>query len=232
MISLTILATAVQNQAAAARREFHPLSPFLFWGYPRPPPRNYQGLTDYDGVKMHVGIDHFFDSERKDWRLHKFINCVISSPDTRTILPDHLWYSLEGSHILCVPTPGDPDKVLFDSVMQSVKDDEEARGYSINADDPAKQIHRGNQVSQRNIAFPKVMVEVFSVMIYVNNRGPISNCSKRWYTQSDYAAINLCQIQNCLIKCLIEVMLDIARRVFPGKRNITTFLGEAFLFLT
>ena len=34
MKSLTILAAAVQNQAAAARREFHPLGACPFWEYP------------------------------------------------------------------------------------------------------------------------------------------------------------------------------------------------------
>ena len=115
--------------------------------------------------------------------------------------------------------------------MQSVKENEEKRGYSIHSRDPKKRIHRGNQVSQRNIGFPKAMVEIASAMIYVNDRGPMSNCSKRWQTQSDDAGFELRQIQKCLIKRLIEVMPDIARRNFPGKRNITTYLGEAFLFL-
>ena len=140
---------------------------------------------------MHVGIDRFFDSERKDRRLHKFINNQISSPDTRTILPEQLWYVLECSQILLVPTPGDPRENVFDSLMESVKVSEEKRGYSIKSKDPAKRIHRGNQVSQRNIGFPKAMVEIASVMIYVNDRGPVSNCSKRWQTQSDDAGFEL-----------------------------------------
>ena len=136
------------------------------------------------------------------------------------------------SKILPVPTPGDPEENVFGSCMESVKVSEEKRGYSIKSKDPAKRIHRGNQVSQCNIGFPKAMVEIASAMIYVNNCGPMSNCSKRWQTQSDEAAFDLRQIQKCLIKRLIEVMPDIARRNFPGKRNITTYVGDAFLFLT
>ena len=116
--------------------------------------------------------------------------------------------------------------------MQSVKENEEKRGYSINSRDPKKQIHRGNQVSQRKIGFPKAMVKIALVMIYCNDRGPMSNCSEHWKTQSGDATINLLQIQNCLIKHLYEVMPNTIRRVFPGETNSTAFLAEALLFLT
>ena len=74
-----------------APAEFHSLSPFPFYGFPRPPLTNYVGLTDYEDAKMLVGIDRYFESERRDWRLHKFIKNIWSSPDTRTILPDQLF---------------------------------------------------------------------------------------------------------------------------------------------
>ena len=232
MKSLTILAAAVQNQAAAARREFHPLGACPFWEYPEPGPTTYRDITDDEGRGMQVGIGRFFTSERRDRSQHKFINNRASSNDPRSILPQSLWSALYGSHILRVPTPGDPDEIIYDSLMQSVKENEEKRGYSINSRDPKKRIHRGNQVSQRNIGFPKTMVEIASVMIYCNDRGPMSNCSEHWKTQSGDATINLLQIQNCLIKHLYEVMPDTIRRVFPGETNSTAFLDEAFLFLT
>ena len=120
IISLTIFATAVRNQGADARHEHYPTAPFPYWGYPRPPPTTYRDVTDNKDVRMGVGLDRFFDSERKDRRKNKFINNQISSPDTRTILPEQLWYVLECSQILLVPAPGNPEENVFDSCMESV----------------------------------------------------------------------------------------------------------------
>ena len=182
---MTFIATDVPNQAVVgdpidqelivsqegnvlltvAPAEVHSLSPYPFYGYPRLPPTSYVGLMEYGKHEMLVGIDRFFDSKLKDWRKHKYINNNRSSPDTRTILPEHLLYMIEHMHLLRVPTPGDPNEIVFDSLMQRIKEDEEARGYSITADDPVKQIHRSNQVSQRNFAFWRAMIKILSAMI-------------------------------------------------------------------
>ena len=66
MKSLIILAAAVQNQAAAARREFYPLGACLFWEYPEPGPTTYRDITDDEGKPILVGVGRFFASERRD----------------------------------------------------------------------------------------------------------------------------------------------------------------------
>ena len=180
---------------------------------------------------MLVGVDRFYASEGRDRSKNKFINNQATSNDSRTILPQALFHCLYGTHTLLVPTPGDPDEHVFDSLMQSIKESEERRGYSINADG-RKKINRGNQVTQRNHGFAKTMVEIASVQIYCNDRGPMSNSSRHWTAQSRNAGINLGQIQACLINHLNQVMPDLIQRVFPGETHILAFVSQALLFLT
>ena len=181
---------------------------------------------------MKVGLSRFYTSQNKDRSRHKFINNQPSSPDPCTPLPQHVMEVLYGSQILRLPTPGNPNEYVFDSLMQRIKENEEKWGYSIRSRNPKKRIDRGNQISKRDIRFAKAMVEIILVEVFCNDRGPMSNCSEHWKTQSANNAINLLAIQNCFIKHLWEVMPDTVRRIFPGETNSTTSLGEAFLFLT
>ena len=217
MKSLKIILAAVQNQPADARRQYYPKGVYPFWQHQTPGPTTYQGFTDDEDRPMKVGVSRFYTSQNKDRSRHKFINNQPSSPDPCTPLPQHVMEVLYGSQILRLPTPGDPNEYVFDSLMQRIKENEEKRGYSIRSRNPKKRIDRGNQISKRDIRFAKAMVEIISVEVFCNDRGPMSNCSERWKTQSANDAINLLAIQNCFIKHLWQVMPDTVRRVFPGE---------------